>query len=368
MKRLRVLVPALLLAGSALAALGMAEVALRLFARFDGDLGRQVARWDPLSTKVEPHGRFGYRQRPGAVTVYGNGTRATANALGWRGPVVQVPKPPGVVRVVLLGESTTHGWQVNDDETIDAYLRLALADRLRGRRVEVVNLAFDGYDAYQIWQRLLTDGTRLQPDALVLNTGINDVRNARFAGLGDPDPRTLIWEGEMRRLRDEATSGGPTLWTRAKHYLYLARLPGVVRQRRASRSVGPSSTERVYPDAARNFERNVRRIAAEAARLGVPLLLSTPPSVLGNPEAPPDMAPRSYWVVGPAETQAYRDTLAGRLRAVARELAAAGQRVAYVPHALPPAVFLDDCHLNPDGNRLVAADFTAALAPLLAEP
>jgi lysophospholipase L1-like esterase len=364
---MRAVLPGLLLVGSALAALGMTEVGLRLFARFDGELGREVAQRDPFGSKVVPDGRFGYRQRYGAVFDYDNGTRGTANALGWRGPIVQMPKPSGVVRVVLLGESTTHGWGVNDHETIDAYLRVALAERFPGRRVEVVNLAFDGYDAYQVWQRLLSDGVRLQPDALVLNVGINDVRNARFPGLGDPDPRTLLWAGETRRLRDEAARGGPTLWTRAKHYLYLARLPGVVRSRRAMRSAGPSPTEHVYLDAARNFDLNVRRIAAEAGRLGVPLLLSTPPSVLTNPGAPRHMAPRSYWVVGPAETQAYRDTLSSRLQAISRELATAGQRVAYVPHSLPPAVFLDDCHLDPTGNRLMAVDFAAALAPLLTE-
>ncbi len=352
---------------SGLFALGLVEGALRvLVARVGGPLGRQLAAWDPYAVKVQPHGRFAYRQRPGTVFPYPNGTRANVNARGWRGPVVATPKPAGTVRIVLLGESTTHGWGVNDDETVDAYLRADLAARLPGRTVEVVNLAFDGYDAYQIWQRLRSDGVALAPDALVLNAGVNDVRNARFAGLSDPDPRTLLWDGEMRRLRDEAARGGPTIGTRAKHYLFLARLPGALRNLRVMSRSGPRAAEQAYPDAADQFSLNVGRIADEAARLGVPLLLSTPPSVITRPDAPRDMAPRSYWIVDPATTQAYRDTLAGRLLRIARERNRADLPVVYVAHDLTGDLFLDDCHLTPDGNRRLAADFAAALEPLLA--
>jgi lysophospholipase L1-like esterase len=159
--------------------------------------------------------------------------------------------------------------------------------------------------------------------------------------------------------------GGPTLATRAKHWLYLARLPGALRNLRAMQQTGPKPAEHVYPDAAVQFALNVGRIADEAARLGVPLLLSTPPSVITRPDAPRGMAPRSYWIVDPATTQAYRDTLAARLVTIARERGRAGQPVVYVPHDLPSNLFLDDCHLTPDGNRRLAADFAAALEPLL---
>ena len=68
--------------GSIVVAGGLAEAAVRVYALAGGTLGREIATWDPLSIKVEPHGAFGYRQRPNAVFSYFNGTHATANAEG----------------------------------------------------------------------------------------------------------------------------------------------------------------------------------------------------------------------------------------------------------------------------------------------
>jgi lysophospholipase L1-like esterase len=363
----RIAAPAALLAGSLLVAGLVAEGALRALAKGGNHLARQVAAADPYAVKVEPFGRFGYRQRPGAVLVYGNGTRATANRQGFRGPDVAVPKPPGTLRIELFGGSTTHGWYVNDTETIDAYLRARLAAERPDLRVEVVNLAYDGYDAYQIWQRLRSDGVPLRPDLIIVNAGINDVRNAHYSGLGDPDPRTLLWEPELQRQLREQARGGPTPWTRLKHWSYLARFPGVVRQDLAARraSAGVHASRAVYPDAADNFARNVERIADIARHLGVPLLLSTPPSALMLPDAPSPMLPHGYWIVDAATTQRYRDTLATRLRSIAARLAAEGQPAVYLSHRLPGRMFLDDCHLKPDGNRAMAADFARAIAPYL---
>lgn len=358
---------AALLVGSLLAAAVLAEGALRALAAAGNRLARQVAAVDPYAIKIEPHGAFGYRQRPGAVLLYSNGTRATANAEGFRGPEVAIPKPSGTFRIILLGESSTHGWYVNDNQTIDAYLRELLAADRPDLRLEVVNLAYDGYDAYQMWQRLLDDGVRLQPDLIVVNAGANDARNAKYPGLGDPDPRTLIWEADLRRLRDEVARRGPTLWTRLKHLSFLARLPGVVREDLARRRTGgrQAGTHGPYPDAANNFERNLERIADIAHRLGVPLLLSTPPSALALPDAPSHMPPRDYWLRDAATTQRYRDTLATRLRGLAARRAAAGQPVRLVSHRMPGRLFLDDVHLTPEGNRAMAADFAPAIMPFL---
>lgn len=356
-----------LLGGSLLVAALLAEGALRVLAREGVRLARQVAATDPYVVKVEPHGAFGYRQTPGAVLSYANGTRARANRQGFRGPDVEVSKPAGVFRIILLGESTTHGWYVDDSQTIDTYLRARLAEQRPDLRTEVVNLAYDGYDAYQIWQRLLDDGIALQPDLIIVNAGVNDVRNAHFPNLGDPDPRTLIWEGELERQRRERARGGPSPWTRLKHLLYIARFPGVVRENlEQRRNYGAVAIARdPYPDAVGAFARNVERIVALAHGIGAPLILSTPPSALLLPDAPSPMGPRSYWVVDAATTQRYRDSLAARLRQIAAERASEGEQVAYLAVKLPGRMFLDDCHLTPEGNQALAASFAAAIRSYL---
>lgn len=52
--------------------------------------------------------------------------RMTTNARGFRGPVLARAKPAGALRVVAVGNSSTFGWGVNDDETYPAQLEHAL--------------------------------------------------------------------------------------------------------------------------------------------------------------------------------------------------------------------------------------------------
>src|SRR5687768_12191614 len=121
------------------------EVSVRVYAGFQENVGQALDHADPMGALVVPYGDLGYRQRPNSRFRYANGTVATSNVMGYRGPIVARPKPPGMFRIVLLGESTTHGWGVADEETIDAYLRLLTRARYPDRSIEGVNRAFDGY-------------------------------------------------------------------------------------------------------------------------------------------------------------------------------------------------------------------------------
>jgi lysophospholipase L1-like esterase len=349
------------------ATLLLLEIGLRLAAAAGTRAGDELRRRDPMAVQVEPLGELGYRQRPGSVYRYPNGTAARANALGYRGPVVEIPKPPGVFRIVLLGGSTTHGWGVDDGGTIDAAMRRILAAERPDLRTEVVNLGFDGYDSYRLFERLHHDGLRLAPDLVIVHEGINDVRNARIPNLRDRDPRALIWESEVRRARQERARGGPTWSIRLRHWFYVMRLPSYVmslantsEDRRRARKAVPTM------DAADDFERNMKRIAHLAQANGFPVLFSAAPSSLRVKYQPGTMVRRTYFVVDNATTQAYRDSLAARMRSLASRLAAEGRHVGYVSiGAVPREEFLDDAHLTPSGNARVAADFVAAVLPFL---
>ena len=351
---------ALVTTGVALGSLA-AEGVVRVAAEILPPIRALFRGTDPLGVLVEPHGELGYRQKPGSVFSYANGTSASSNAMGFRGPVVAIPKPAGTYRIVLLGGSTTHGWGVNDDSTLDASMRRVLAARYPDRRFEVVNLGFDGYDSWQDFERLRSDGLLLQPDLVILNSGINDVRNARYPNLVDKDPRTILWASVMTRLREDQRRGRPTVWTVIKHYSLLARLPWLLRAQLGGRAV-PRGADPVqaYPEAADYFQRNVERIASLTAGQGIPLLLSTPPSSLRLPGHHELTSDRTYWVGNDTATQRYRDELDNRLHLVADSLRAANALAAYVPHALGLNLFLDDCHLTPAGNQRLAEDFVAA--------
>lgn len=349
------------------AAAALGELGVRADAALDENFRRQVVALDPLSALIEPHGDLGYRQRPGSKYYYGNGTVATANAMGFRGPVVSLPKPPGTFRIVLLGESTTHGWGVSDDETIDAYMRRLLVERYPTRRFDVVNLAFDGYDAYQQYERFRSDGVRLDPDLVIVNAGINDVRNARFPGLQDRDARTTLY-ADILRIQREAARDGPSVWTWIKHYSYLARLPGMVRSRLGTRHAREtSSSVTPNPRAVDYFALNLRRVAELAGTRGTPIVFSTPPSAIGTGYSQHDTLARSYFIVDAATTQSYRDSLAQRMRWLATDLRREGRSVIYLRHQVPADVFLDDCHLSAAGNQRMALDFINATKAFLGD-
>ena len=340
------------------------EISARVYASFDKHAYRILLNADPLAVLISAHGEFGYRPRPNSVFRYGNGTFATTNSLGYRGPVVRTPKPSGTFRIILLGESTTHGWGVMDDETIDAHLRSLLRERYPNRSVDVINLAFDGYDSRQLLERLRSDGMRLEPDLIIVNAGINDVRNARFKDLADPDPRTLFWENVLQRLRKEQARGGPAVWTRIKHYSYLARLPAVAREYLTVSHTSHTPREQVTPnlEAVNIFERNLERIAALASQANIPVIFSTPPSSLSLRYKPDATSFISYWVVDAATTQHLRDELARRMQRVVANERIECHQVAYIPHRLSAEMFLDDAHLTSSGNRQMASDFVDAIA------
>jgi len=335
-----------------LVGLALAEGGLRLWARTDTPLARMIADWDPEGSPVELLGDACFRGRPLTATHYRNGAVAHVNRLGYRGPEVAVPKPSGTYRVVLLGGSTSHGCLVNDDETIDAHLRRALAARLPGRRVEVVNLALDGLDALCDRERLRLEGLAFEPDAVIVHDGVNDVLGVRAPALAPNDPARGF--RAERRTSEERRMTARGWWRRLKHALVVARMPGIVRSvlRARTPATGPPAASEGGLD---GFEATIRSIVALVPPAAT-VLLSTPPSALLHPG--PGAIERRYLVVDAATTQRYRDALDARMRRVA-----ADTRARYVPHDLPPDVFLDDCHVDTRGNRLLAEDFARALAP-----
>lgn len=108
-----------------------------------------------------------------------NGFRVNTNALGLRGPEI-TPKA-GRVRILCIGDSTTFGQYVEDDEAWPAQLQ-AILDPGR-TRVDVVNAGLIGATSFQGLSYLIHRGFDLEPDIIVATYGFNDRGN--WAGLQD---------------------------------------------------------------------------------------------------------------------------------------------------------------------------------------
>jgi hypothetical protein len=109
----------------------------------------------------DPH--RGYRHAPGLRQRVLHGAPMSTNSRGLRGErEYSVPRPPGGLRIVALGDSFTFGEGVGDDETWPAQLEAALPG------TEVANLGERAFAHDQMYFALADDGLPLQPDAVIL--------------------------------------------------------------------------------------------------------------------------------------------------------------------------------------------------------
>jgi lysophospholipase L1-like esterase len=103
--------------------------------------------------------------------------RVDINQLGLRDrPDLAWEKPPGVRRVVCLGDSFTFGWGVDEASTWVRRIEPGLRRRARGAAVATVNCGVAGtlyVDEY--WWALRDRFGALGPDAVVVSVCLNDV-------------------------------------------------------------------------------------------------------------------------------------------------------------------------------------------------
>jgi lysophospholipase L1-like esterase len=101
------------------------------------------------------------------------------NRLGCRGPDYEIPAPPGVRRVVVLGDSVALGVGVRQSDTVsgrlEARLRARAAAAGSNKRWEVVNCGVSGYDTRQ--ERLFYElvASRYEPEIVLVALYRNDM-------------------------------------------------------------------------------------------------------------------------------------------------------------------------------------------------
>ncbi len=140
------------LAGGVLAMELLARLALTDFYTCDPVLGW---RFSPGTTGMKLDRRLEYA----AYT--------RINTAGFRDLERSPEKPPGTVRVVLLGDSMLAGLQVPLEQGLAQRLEVSL-NRGDETRYEVVNCATDGYGTAQAWLAYRERCRRYQPDLVLL--------------------------------------------------------------------------------------------------------------------------------------------------------------------------------------------------------
>jgi lysophospholipase L1-like esterase len=100
------------------------------------------------------------------------GVEFDTNSKGLRDREFSYAKPPGRLRVLMLGDSLTVGWGVPVEDTFARRIEKMYADR--GLDAEVINAGVGNYNTVQEVQYFLTRGFEYKPDIVVLNFFVND--------------------------------------------------------------------------------------------------------------------------------------------------------------------------------------------------
>jgi len=134
--------------------------------------------WD-----TSPDPDVGRLLQPGLVERSYAGTTVNSNALGMREREVELPKPAGRVRVVLLGDSYVFGDKAATEERVGVFLERYLGERSARDGIEIECLHF-GLSSWNLrseceWLRRQLD--LLQPDLVVHITVSNDLDDVAAA-------------------------------------------------------------------------------------------------------------------------------------------------------------------------------------------
>ena len=139
-----------------------------------------------------------YGLKPGARLELAAGSRVVTyaiNSLGFRDAEFTEQKPPGVFRILALGDSMTFGPGVQVEETYPKVLERLLNDGEEGH-YQVINGGASGYSAYEELVTWRNRGEALDPDLVIvgsasMTSAIPDARwtHRRSRRLGSCPPR-----------------------------------------------------------------------------------------------------------------------------------------------------------------------------------
>ena len=185
--------------------LAFLEVSCRIFwACLDQTWGlvvpQQIGRFDPdLGWSLKPGAR-GSSKATGARVDY------AINSRGTRGPEFTPEKAPGVLRVLVLGDSHTFGFGIPEPETYANLLAGYFKD------VEVINLAVSGFGVDQMLLRLRRDGFPLNPDIVVCYVPhYADFRHIQDSMWGMGKPRMRLTDGALTLENCPVANNSPLL-------------------------------------------------------------------------------------------------------------------------------------------------------------
>lgn len=239
------------------------------------------------------HPQFHHRLVPNREYHYGSpegefDVRIRTNSYGLRGSDPVIPKPPGTLRLLLLGDSFTFGFPVKDEE---AFARLAQALlQAQGHPVEVINGGVSGYATTLHYLSLRDQYLAFEPDIVLLWYDLGDLQEDAWY------QKNLVYDAQGRILRCDPRylNGRFGRWEAVKRHSVVASYVDrkILRTWYKIRELGLAG----YVHAKLRGERAKVAIARQKAATQAPDLASTDRFLLVRPASTPEfIAP--YWAL-----------------------------------------------------------------------
>lgn len=188
---------ALLFEGSARLALSSATLREKLFTNDDASwrlqwIARQEGKSGLSYVLDDWSATRGWTLKANLREVPFRGKVVNSNARGIRGgQEFGDEKPPGVFRVVVLGDSFTFGEEVGDDETFAHQLQTMIPNS------EVLNLGIHGYGHDQMLLYLKEEGVRYHPDVVLLGFMPDDMERNVLSFRDYAKPHFAVRDGRL---------------------------------------------------------------------------------------------------------------------------------------------------------------------------
>lgn len=339
-----------------------------------------LAIFHPVPFSIESNMYFeadpstGYRLQPGGIGHYQMNIPAVANSHGHRDVEVTLEKPPGVFRILVLGDSFTVGANVRQEEAYPKVLEKQLKN-VYGPRIQVVNTGVGGWDPFQYAQYFEHYGHQFEPDLVLIgffvgNDTFSDFTNAGQLGtaiLGHrvskdaaarPFLKLQVFLYEHSNLARLLLNRGPaasrTLIRKecgdfTEQYLAIqrARMPNHLRYHSAQR------------DKAQNAVSQIRRIKDLAG--------STPVVVALLPDENQVNQTLQKRILQADQISEYDFKMPqSMLIEMFREIEIPAIDVLPAVLADPRCLYMNDTHWTPEGHELAASVILEQLTPILA--
>src|SRR6516162_505269 len=114
------------------------EVSLRFAYQRSMDFDMEMWKYAVRLKRPVPETNIRFVQIPNTAAFL-MGVDVRLNSHGLRGPDFSLTKAPGTYRILMLGDSTTFGWGVREEDTIAQRLQSMLNNQAKGVSYEVIN-------------------------------------------------------------------------------------------------------------------------------------------------------------------------------------------------------------------------------------